>query len=63
MQPEEFVDWLNTVERIFEYRDMPEDRKVKLIAIKLKSILLYGGKILRGKGNEKDGGKLLLGRK
>ncbi|KAL9438185.1 hypothetical protein AB3S75_023951 [Citrus x aurantiifolia] len=36
MQPEEFVDWLNTVERIFEYRDVPEDRKVKLIAIKLK---------------------------
>ncbi|KAK9212423.1 hypothetical protein WN943_001805 [Citrus x changshan-huyou] len=36
MQPEEFVDWLNTFECIFEYRDVPEDRKVKLIAIKLK---------------------------
>ena len=36
MQPEEFVDWLNTVERIFEYGDAPENRKVKLVAIKLK---------------------------
>ena len=36
MQPEEFVDQLNTVERIFEYGDAPENRKVKLVAIKLK---------------------------
>ena len=37
MQPEEFVDWLNTVERIFEYGDAPENNKVKLVAIiKLK---------------------------
>ncbi|KAK0597158.1 hypothetical protein LWI29_022317 [Acer saccharum] len=36
MQPEEFIDWLNTVERVFDYKDVPEDRKVKLVAIKLK---------------------------
>ncbi|KAG5539880.1 hypothetical protein RHGRI_020186 [Rhododendron griersonianum] len=36
MHPDEFLDWLNTVERIFEYKDIPEDRKVKLVAIKLK---------------------------
>ncbi|KAH9667915.1 Endonuclease [Citrus sinensis] len=41
MQLDEFVDWLNTVERIFEYRDVPEDRKVKLIAIKLKKQDIY----------------------
>ena len=35
-QPEEFVNWFNTVERIFEYGDAPENRKVKLVAIKLK---------------------------
>ena len=28
MQPEEFIDWLNTVERVFDYKDVPEDRKV-----------------------------------
>ena len=36
MQPEEFVDWLNNVERIFKYGDAPKNRKVKLVAIKLK---------------------------
>ncbi|XP_022899409.1 uncharacterized protein LOC111412720 [Olea europaea var. sylvestris] len=35
-QPGEFIDWLHTVERIFEYKDVPEDRKVKIVAIKLK---------------------------
>ncbi|KAK9227018.1 hypothetical protein WN943_012067 [Citrus x changshan-huyou] len=41
MQPEEFFYWLNTVECIFEYRDVPEDHKVKLIAIKLKKQDIY----------------------
>ncbi|CAL8992673.1 unnamed protein product [Prunus brigantina] len=36
MQPEEFMDWLNTVERIFDYKDVAEDHRVKLVAIKLK---------------------------
>ena len=36
MQPEEFMDWLHVVERIFDYKDIPIDLKVKLIAIKLK---------------------------
>lgn len=35
-QPDEFIDWLLTVERIFEYKDVPEHRKVKIVAIKLK---------------------------
>lgn len=36
MQHDEFIDWLHTVERIFEYEDVPEHYKVKLVAIKLK---------------------------
>ena len=36
MQSEEFVDWLNIVERIFENGDALENKKVKLVAIKLK---------------------------
>ncbi|XP_017255857.2 transposon Ty3-I Gag-Pol polyprotein isoform X1 [Daucus carota subsp. sativus] len=36
IQAEEFVDWLNTVERIFEFKEVPENMKVKLVAIKLK---------------------------
>jgi hypothetical protein len=36
MQPDEFIDWLNTIERIFEYKDVSEHHKVKLVAIKLR---------------------------
>ncbi|KAJ0484430.1 hypothetical protein HanLR1_Chr14g0513271 [Helianthus annuus] len=29
------IDWLQTVERIFDLRDVPDNLKVKLVAIKL----------------------------
>ena len=32
----DFVDWLNQVERIFEYQEIPDHKRVKLVAIKLK---------------------------
>lgn len=36
MHGDDFIDWLNTVERIFDYKNVADDRKVKLVAIKLK---------------------------
>jgi hypothetical protein len=36
LQPDEFIDWLNMVERVSEYEDIPEEEKMKIIAIKLK---------------------------
>jgi G3E family GTPase len=36
MQPDEFIDWLNTIEQIFDYKDVPEHHKIKLVAIKLR---------------------------
>lgn len=36
MQGDAFLDWLYTVERIFEFKEFSEERKVKLVAIKLK---------------------------
>ena len=35
-QVDEFLDLLNLVERIFWYYDVPEYKKVKLVAIKKK---------------------------
>ncbi|XP_039118780.1 uncharacterized protein LOC120254819 [Dioscorea cayenensis subsp. rotundata] len=36
MQPDEFVDCLHTVERVFDFKDVSDDRKVKLAALKLR---------------------------
>ena len=35
MDPDEFLDWLNMVEHVFEYYDSPEREKVKLVATKV----------------------------
>ena len=35
LDPKEFLDWLHTVEHVFEYKDVPEDKKVKLVALRL----------------------------
>ena len=36
MQPDDFIDWLTTVERIFYFKDVLENCKVKVVAIKLR---------------------------
>ena len=33
---EEYIDWLNQVERIFDFHEIPNSKKVKLISIKLR---------------------------
>ena len=35
LDPEEFLDWLHTVVRVFECKDIPEEKKVKLVALRL----------------------------
>jgi len=32
----EFLEWVQTVERIFEYKEIPKDKTVKLVALKLR---------------------------
>ncbi|KAL9441531.1 hypothetical protein AB3S75_020098 [Citrus x aurantiifolia] len=36
MQPDEFLDWLHSVERVFDYKDVPEQQNVKLATLKLR---------------------------
>ncbi|PWA49561.1 hypothetical protein CTI12_AA478130 [Artemisia annua] len=36
LHPDEFIDWLYTVERVFDIKNLSDEQKVKLVAIKLK---------------------------
>ena len=33
---DEFMDWIHTVERVFNCHEVPDSRKVKLVAVRLK---------------------------
>ena len=33
---DEFLEWLRTVKRVFDYKNMDEDQKVKIVALKLR---------------------------
>jgi len=35
LDPKEFLDWLHTVEQVFEYKDIRKEKKVKLVALRL----------------------------
>nr|GFB67403.1 reverse transcriptase domain-containing protein [Tanacetum cinerariifolium] len=35
VHPDDLIDWLSTIERVFDVRDIPDKLKVKLVAIKL----------------------------
>ncbi|GJT47988.1 reverse transcriptase domain-containing protein [Tanacetum coccineum] len=43
VHPDDFIDWLSTVERVFDVRDIPDKLKVILVAIKLpdKHVFVY----------------------
>ena len=36
LQPEEFLDWLATIEEILDFKDVPENKRVPLIATRLR---------------------------
>ncbi|KAG6472144.1 hypothetical protein ZIOFF_069601 [Zingiber officinale] len=36
LQPEGFLDWLSAVDKFFEYKDIPDGQKVKLVATRLR---------------------------
>ena len=57
---DDFLDWLNSVERIFEYYDVPKQKKVKLVAIKLRQHTYFWWKNLK-KQRVRDGkGKIAI---
>ena len=36
MAAEELLDWLSNVEEIFDFKEVPENRQVKLVATRLR---------------------------
>ena len=36
LDSDDFLEWLQTVERVFEYKEIPDEQKMKLIALKLR---------------------------
>ena len=36
LQPEEFIDWLCTTKEVMEFKGVPEDIKVPLVATRLR---------------------------
>jgi len=37
LDPDEFLEWFQAMERAFEFKEIPEDKKVKRVALKLRS--------------------------
>ena len=56
MNPDEFLDWLNMVEHVFEYYDSPEREKVKLVATKMCKTTSIWWKTMK-RQRERDGKK------
>ena len=36
LDPDEFIEWLTCVERVFNYQEIDHERKVKIVALKLR---------------------------
>ena len=36
LDPDLFLEWLRTVEKVFDYKEIPEKKKVTLVALKLR---------------------------
>jgi len=60
IQPDEFVDWLQNVERVFEYKEVPEEQKVKIVVVKLKKHTLIWWENLKRKRKCEGKNKIMM---
>jgi len=63
LDPDEFIEWLQTVERIFDYKEIPDDKKVKIVALKLRKYASLWWTNLLTKRVRQGKGKIRLGTK
>jgi len=36
LDPDEFLEWLYPIKRVFDYKEIPDDKNVKLVALRLR---------------------------
>jgi len=58
-----FLDWLQIVERVFEFKDIPEEKKVKLVPLKLKKYAFIWWSNVVSKRVRKGKGKIKISKK
>ena len=58
LDPDLFLNWLRTVERVFDYKDIPDEKKVKLVALKLRKYASIWWANLVAKRARKGKGKI-----
>jgi len=60
---DEFLDWLKTMERVVDFKDISDERKVKLVALKLRKYASTWWANVLSKRAKKGKGKILSLRK
>jgi len=58
---DEFLDWLQTMERAFDYKDIFYHKRIKLIALKLRKYASTWWANVLSKGAKKDKGMISNG--
>jgi len=58
LDSDHFLDWLQTVERLFDYKDISDDKKVQLVALKLRKYASTWWANLVAKRVRKEKGKI-----
>ena len=56
---DDFLEWLNMMERVFEFQEPPKAKKVKLVAIKLKRRAAFWWENLK-KLREREGKRKII---
>jgi len=36
LDPDDFIEWMQTIKRIFDYKEIPGNQNVKIVALKLR---------------------------
>ena len=61
-RPEELLDWINAIEEVFEYKEVPENKLVSLLQLDFVEEQQLGGNKLSSQGLDKAKRRLILGK-